>query len=64
VSWISDARNQDTLILSFIAHVNPCTFRNRKYVWWIIIPALVAILLDNDVCVEGEALVGINGDKK
>ena len=41
-----DVRNENALIFTFFAHVNPSAFGNCKNVRWIIISSLTAILLD------------------
>jgi len=59
---IRDARNQDTLVLPLVTHINPCTFCDCKNVRLVVIPSSVAILLDNGISVEREILVRVDGD--
>lgn len=61
---IYNARNQDTLILSLIAHIDPSTFCNCKNMWWVVVSPFITILLDYRIRVEGKILIGVNGDKE
>ena len=59
---IENARNQDTLILPLIAHIDPRTLRDCKNVRRVVISSFVAVLLDNSISVEREVLVRVHGD--
>lgn len=48
----SHARNQNTLVLAFFAHIYPGSFCDGKYMWRILVAALSSILVDNRVRVE------------
>ena len=50
--FTKDVRDEDTLVLSLLTHVNPCAFCNGKDVRRILVAAFGAILLDNGIGVE------------
>jgi hypothetical protein len=45
------ARDEDTLIFSNLAHVYPCTLSDGKDVRRVVLTTLVAIFLDDIICV-------------
>lgn len=42
-------RDQYTLVLPLLTHVNPSSLSNGEYMRWILISALPSILLDNGI---------------
>lgn len=58
VAW--SIRDQDTLVLAFLAHVDPCSLSNREYMGRVLIPPLATILVDDGIRVKGEMLVWVD----
>ena len=60
----ADVRNEDALVLSLLAHIDPCTLGNGEDVRGILVAALAAVLMYDGVGVERKGLVRIDGDQE
>lgn len=49
---VLNSRNEDTLVFTLVAHIDPRTFCNSKYMGRVLIAALASILLDYSVGVK------------
>lgn len=49
---VEDLRDEDTLVLPFLTHVNPCAFCDREYVRRVLILAFATVLLDYGFRIE------------
>ena len=45
----SDVRDEDSLVLSLLSHIDPCTFGDCEDMRRILIATLAAILVDNSI---------------
>lgn len=61
---MGDARYEYTLVLPFLAHVDPCSLGNCKYMRGILVSSFTAVLLDDRIGVQRQALVRVNGDQE
>ena len=48
-----DVRDEDTLVLAFLAHVHPCALGDGEYVRRVLITTLAAVLMYDCIGVEG-----------
>ena len=60
--FTKDVRDEDTLVLSLLAHIHPRTFSDREDVGRVLITALPPILVYDGIRVEGKSLVRINSN--
>jgi hypothetical protein len=52
---MGDARYEYTLVLPFLAHVDPCSLGNCKYMRGILVPSFTAVLLDDRIGIQSFA---------
>lgn len=60
----SGVRDENALVFSFFAHVDPSSLCNLENMRWVLIPALSAILLDDGIGIQGQMLVWIDCDQE
>ena len=55
-------RDQDTLVLAFFTHVDPCTFRDCEDMGRVLISTFTSVLVNDRIRIERKVLVRIDGN--
>ena len=54
------ARYEYALVLPLLAHAHPRAFSDSKYVWWVLVAPLAAVLVYDGVRIEWKSLIGVD----
>jgi hypothetical protein len=57
-------RDEDALVFTLLAHVDPCPLSDGKYMRRVLVPTFATVLLNDGVGVEGKTLVRVDCDQE